>query len=74
MKQFVTWIGTVIGAVPVAVILTFVLSPFWNWFESASGIESMGHSGPATWCYLAIFLIVLSLGWLTWFIARYRKH
>lgn len=44
---------------PVAVVLTFMLSPFWNWFEAAAGIESMGHSGPAGWCYLVVYISVL---------------
>ncbi len=46
-------------AVPVAIVLTILLSPFWNWFETASGIESFGHSGPSEWCYLVIYIPLL---------------
>ncbi|HEX8710538.1 MAG TPA: hypothetical protein VF730_01610 [Terracidiphilus sp.] len=35
--------GGVIGA-----IATW---PFWDWFEAKTGIESMGHSGPADWVF-----------------------
>lgn len=40
--------------VPLSVVTTLLLFPFWSWFEKATGIESMGHSGPAGWCYLAV--------------------
>ena len=48
-------IWTMVGAVVAAflsLILTVILFPFWGWFESVTGIESLGHSGPATWCFL----------------------
>jgi hypothetical protein len=40
--------------------------PFWGWFEKTTGIESLGHSGPADWvfefmfgvCILATFVLV----------------
>jgi hypothetical protein len=32
-------------------IAAFLTSPFWNWFESATGIESYGHSGPDDWVF-----------------------
>jgi hypothetical protein len=25
--------------------------PFWGWFEKTTGIESLGHSGPADWVF-----------------------
>jgi hypothetical protein len=36
--------------------------PFWGWFEKTTGIESLGHSGPADWVFefmigLSIFVI-----------------
>ena len=74
MKRIVTLGLFAVLALPLALILTFILSPFWNWFEAASGIESMGHSGPANWCFVAMFLFVLSLGCGTWLIVGRRKH
>jgi uncharacterized membrane protein YphA (DoxX/SURF4 family) len=64
----------VVLALPLTLVLTFILSPFWNWFETASGVESLGHSGPANWCFLAVFLVVLALGWGTWRMVRHKKH
>jgi TRAP-type C4-dicarboxylate transport system permease small subunit len=39
-------------SLPLGVMATFVLLPFWRWLERTTGIESIGHSGPAGWCYL----------------------
>lgn len=50
----------IIIAVPLSIVVTIVLSPFWSWFEASTGIESLGHSGPAEWCYLVILLILVA--------------
>ncbi len=43
---------------PVSVVATLLLLPLWRWVEASSGFESIGHSGPAEWCYLAVFALV----------------
>lgn len=52
--------------VPVAVGITFYLMPLWLWIELNYQIESIGHSAPAEWCFVAIYLtlVTLSLGTL----------
>lgn len=57
--------------VPPAIIATLLLLPFWRWLEMTYGIESIGHSGPAEWCYLAVYAGLLALAGMIW---RYRKH
>lgn len=32
-------------------IVAVLTAPFWGWFEKTSGIESLGHSGPADWVF-----------------------
>jgi hypothetical protein len=44
-------------SLPLAVIVTLLIAPLWNWFESVTGIESYGHFGPADWCYLFDYAI-----------------
>ena len=44
---------------PLSVVATILLAPFWSWLEATTGIESVGHSGPAEWCYVATFLLLL---------------
>jgi H+/Cl- antiporter ClcA len=48
-------------AAPIALVATFLMSPFWNWLEMETGIECMGHSGPADWCFLVIYLLLFLL-------------
>lgn len=60
--------GTIAGIValslPVAFYLTMVLMPLWSEVERRWGIESVGHSGPAGWCFLTVFacVVAISLG------------
>ena len=65
LEALINWVRyflTAIVAIPAAAIVTIVLAPAWRWFESTAGIESYGHSGPATWCYLAVYIVLLIVG------------
>ena len=66
-------IALVALALPVSVVTTFLLSPFWSWLEASTGIESIGHSGPADWCYLAVLLFILGVAVLAMWLRR-RAH
>ena len=44
---------------PAAILVTFVLSPLWSWIEARFGVESMGHSGPADWCFGLMYVLCL---------------
>lgn len=60
--------------VPASAVLTILLLPFWRWVEDAHGIESVGHSGPANWCFAATFLVcVAAFGSLYGLAVRHRK-
>ncbi|HKY21807.1 MAG TPA: hypothetical protein VJM31_11385 [Vicinamibacterales bacterium] len=48
-------------AAPLSLVMTIVLLPLWSWIESSTGIESVGHSGPAEWCFVAVFLMLASV-------------
>ena len=56
LVQLAVRLGLAVVAVPVALAVTLVLFPFWSWVEHTTGIESVGHSGPASWCYLAVWV------------------
>jgi TRAP-type C4-dicarboxylate transport system permease small subunit len=58
LRVLLALIAIVVIAAPLSVLGTLLLLPFWRWVEAATGIESIGHSGPAGWCYLATFLIL----------------
>jgi hypothetical protein len=49
--------GLLVAAVlaPLALAATFFLTPLWRWVEVHYGIEAIGHSGPATWCFGLVY-------------------
>ena len=49
-------------ALPIAAVVTILMSGFWGWFETRTGIEALGHSGPSDWCYGLTYAVVLLLG------------
>ena len=51
-------------ALPLAFVLTFLLAPLWSWIEATYGIESIGHSGPADWCFYAVYGVLIAAGTL----------
>lgn len=40
--------------------VTIFLAPLWRWIESDVGIEAIGHSGPAEWCFYLVFAILMA--------------
>ena len=53
-------------ALPTSFFITFLTFPFWRWLESATGIESFGHSGPAEWCYWLVYGILVLVATFVW--------
>ncbi len=59
-------IGTILlVCIPLSLVATFILMPLWSWLEARYGIESVGHSGPAEWCYVAVYAILNLLVFVT---------
>ena len=52
-------VAAILGSGLVSVPLTILCLPLWSWFEARTGIEAVGHSGPAGWCYATTFAVVL---------------
>ncbi|MGE0809232.1 MAG: hypothetical protein AB7N69_01300 [Immundisolibacter sp.] len=55
-------IGIAVGALPIALVATLLAWPLWGRFEAATGIESLGHSGPAEWCFAAVYGLCVAVG------------
>lgn len=55
---------TLAWVLPAGPVLTLLLFPWWSWVEAATDWESMGHSGPASWCYVAVWCALLALALL----------
>lgn len=45
--------------VPVTFFATIALLPLWSAIERRYDIESVGHSGPADWCFWTVYVIYL---------------
>jgi hypothetical protein len=73
MKRILILFLLLILALPVSAIVTWVLLPLWDGLERTFGIESVGHSGPADWCYWATFCGVVLLMGTVWIIMWRRK-
>ena len=66
-----TMLGIVALSLPVSFYLTMLLMPVWSEIERRWGIESVGHSGPATWCFVTVFACVVAIS-LTVYVVRTR--
>jgi H+/Cl- antiporter ClcA len=65
LRVFLGLAGIILITALLSILTTILLFPFWSWFEKTTGIESVGHSGPAEWCYAAAFLLLaVSAVWL----------
>jgi hypothetical protein len=51
-----------LAGLPFSFVFTFALVPLWRWVEGDLGIESIGHSGPAEWCFWLSYAIGVIAG------------
>jgi hypothetical protein len=58
LRIFLGTASIVLIAAPLSLLTTILLLPFWSWLEATTGIETIGHSGPAEWCYAVVFLVM----------------
>ena len=65
LLRTVVWLLVIlVVGLPLTFITTILLAPLWSWIEATYGIESIGHSGPADWCFgaiLGLYLLVCAL-------------
>lgn len=70
MRSWLRPFAVLLGCVPVSLGITLMALPFWSWLEVTYGIESVGHSGPAEWCYVVVYgvanLLVFAALWYRW--------
>jgi hypothetical protein len=62
------------AALPLSAIMTLALLPLWRVIEERYGIESVGHSGPADWCFILIYALWISAGAIVWLIGLRRRR
>jgi hypothetical protein len=68
-----TTLAILLISVPLAIFITIVLRPLWSWLEATFNIESIGHSGPAEWCYLTSYFTIVCCFCLIWWSKRCKS-
>jgi hypothetical protein len=58
IRQLLIASSVLLLCLPVAVLLTLLLSPLWSWLEATSAIPAAGPSGPAPWCFVVVYVLV----------------
>jgi hypothetical protein len=66
IRPLIVVVMILMAVAPLAFVAAAVLSPLWAWIEASTGLESIGHSGPASWCYLATWAAVSASAVLLW--------
>ena len=61
LKTSLWLLAIAVTCFPVSFIVTFLLTPLWSWIEATYGIESIGHSGPADWCFSTVYGVFLAV-------------
>ena len=67
-------LAILLSGIPLSIGATLLMWPFWKWLERTTGLEAAGHSGPAEWCYLAIFVIWVVTGTVVHAVRSARSH
>lgn len=63
-----------VAALPLSAIATLALLPLWRFIEERFGIESVGHSGPADWCFILLYVMGLSAGAVVFALRARRRR
>jgi hypothetical protein len=59
--RFLVVLAILLISMPPAFMLTIALMPLWSHIEAKYGIESVGHSGPADWCFELTYVFVVAV-------------
>jgi len=61
LVRFLVVLAILLISMPPAFMATLALTPFWSRIEARYGIESVGHSGPADWCFELTYVVVVAI-------------
>ena len=54
-------VAIALACLPLSVVVTWWMSPFWNWLGGVAGVRLVNHAGPVLWCYLAVLALCVAL-------------
>jgi hypothetical protein len=61
LRRLIVFVLAALLIVPLAIGVTLLMMPFFSWIEARFGIEAVGHSGPAQWCYATVYVTMLAV-------------
>jgi hypothetical protein len=61
LRRLIVFVLAALLIVPLAIGVTLLMMPFFSWVEARFGIEAVGHSGPAEWCYATVYVTMLAV-------------
>jgi hypothetical protein len=61
LRRLIVFVLAALLIVPLAIGVTLLMMPFFSWIEARFGIEAVGHSGPAEWCYATVYVTMLAI-------------
>jgi hypothetical protein len=73
LRHLAVTLGIGVVCMPAAFIVTLLLLPLWSWIEATYGIESVGHSGPADWCFEVVYVLLVALGFAGYKLVLWRN-
>ncbi len=65
LKGFFIVLGVLALLAPLAIAITLYMMPLWLWIELNYQIESIGHSAPAEWCFVATYAVLVTVSLAT---------
>jgi hypothetical protein len=63
-----------VAGLPASFVATLALLPLWRSVEARYGVEAVGHSGPAAWCYQAVYAAWVLVALFAWLVYRRRER
>ena len=59
LKHSAIVVAAVVLGFPMGFMAAVFSAPFWGWFESTTGIDSLGHGGPDDWVFYLLFALCM---------------
>jgi hypothetical protein len=60
VRRLLVFVIVLFMTVPAAIVTTILAMPLFAWIEARFGVEAVGHSGPAEWCYVSVYVTMLA--------------
>lgn len=73
LKGVYVALAILLVCIPIALVFALLTASLWLWWEQTFAIEAYGHSGPADWCYLFSYGLIVAVSTLIWALVKKEK-